>query len=162
MVKLLAVAFAPSALIGLAFGDTIKAHLFGIWPVVVAWVVGGVFLLVWRPAPGHLGLHQITFRTATLIGAAQVLALWPGTSRSLATIAAGLALGVTASAAVEFSFLLGLVTLSAASGLDLVKHSGDVTEQFGLATPALGRRSSQQSRRQPRSVGSSDTSAPDR
>ena len=132
------VAFAPSAIVGLALDDTIKAHLFGVWPVVGAWVVGGVFLLVWRPNPGHIALHQLTFRTAALIGVAQVLALWPGTSRSLATIAAALALGVTASAAVEFSFLLGLVTLSAASLLDLAKHGGEVKDQFGLATPALG------------------------
>jgi undecaprenyl-diphosphatase len=138
LVKLLAVAFAPSAIVGLAFDDAIKAHLFGVWPVIAAWVVGGVFLLVWRPAPGHLELHQLSFRVAGLIGAAQVLALWPGSSRSLATIAAGLALGVTASAAVEFSFLLGLITLSAATGLDLIKHGGDVKDQFGLATPALG------------------------
>lgn len=138
LVELLAVAFAPSAIIGLAFDDAIKAHLFGVWPVVAAWVVGGVFLLVWRPTPGHLELHQLSFRVAGLIGAAQVLALWPGTSRSLATIAAGLALGVTSSAAVEFSFLLGLVTLSAATALDLIKNGGDVKDQFGIATPALG------------------------
>ncbi len=138
LLELLAVAFAPSAIVGFAFDDAIKAHLFGVWPVVVAWAVGGVFLLVWRPTPGRLELHQLTFRAAALIGAAQVLALWPGTSRSLATIAAGLALGVTVSAAVEFSFLLGLVTLSAATALDLIKHGGDVTDQFGFATPALG------------------------
>jgi undecaprenyl-diphosphatase len=138
LAKLLIVAFLPSAIVGLALDNTIKAHLFGIWPVVVAWAVGGIFLLVWRPPTGQISLGQLTYRHAAIVGAAQILALWPGTSRSLVTIAAALAIGLATSTAVEFSFLLGLMTLSAATSLDLVKHGKEVTDQFGVATPALG------------------------
>ncbi len=138
LLLLVAVAFVPSAIVGLALDDTIKQHLFGVWPVIAAWAAGGVFLLVWRPTPAGTTLDQITMRHAAIIGAAQVLALWPGTSRSLVTIAAALAIGLTASAAVEFSFLLGLATLGAATALDLAKHGGELTDRFGTATPALG------------------------
>ena len=138
LAKLLVVAFLPSAVVGLALDDTLKAHLFGTWPVIAAWAVGGVLLLVWRPPAGRIGLREVTYRHAALIGTAQILALWPGTSRSLVTIAAALAIGLATSTAVEFSFLLGLMTLSAATALDLAKHGGELTDQFGLATPALG------------------------
>lgn len=138
LVQLLAIAFVPAAVVGLALDNTIKAHLFGMWPVITAWTVGGVFLLLWKPGTGSTGLGQITYRHAAIIGSAQVLALWPGTSRSLVTIAAALAIGLTATAAVEFSFLLGLITLTAATALDLAKHGPDLIDQFGLATPTLG------------------------
>ena len=138
LVKLLALAFLPAAAVGLALDTTIKRHLFGVWPVAVAWAVGGLFLLMWRPGNGTIHLGRLTYRHAAIIGTAQVLALWPGTSRSLVTMAAALAIGLTASAAVEFSFLLGLITLTAATALDLIKHGPDLVDQFGLATPALG------------------------
>lgn len=138
LAKLLVVAFIPSAVVGLALDNTIKTHLFGTWPVIAAWIIGGAFLLAWRPRTGHLQLGQLTMKHAAIIGGAQILALWPGTSRSLVTIAAALAIGLTVSTAVEFSFLLGLMTLSAATALDLAKHGNDLTNQFGLATPTLG------------------------
>lgn len=138
LVKLLAVAFAPAAVIGLALDNTIKAHLFGMWPVIAAWAIGGLFLLLWKPGNGTIGLDQLSYRHAAIIGFAQVLALWPGTSRSLVTIAAALAIGLTATTAVEFSFLLVLITLTAATALDLTKHGPDLIDQFGLATPTLG------------------------
>ncbi|MFM2069748.1 MAG: hypothetical protein RLZZ623_11 [Actinomycetota bacterium] len=134
----LIVAFLPAALIGAAFGDSIKEHLFGPWPVVAAWTVGGIFLLVWRPRPGTMGLMGLTNRHAAIIGAAQILALWPGTSRSLVTIVAALALGCTMSAAIEFSFLLGLATLTAATILDLAKDGPTLVKDYGWATPVLG------------------------
>ena len=138
LVKLLVVAFLPAAAIGFALDNTIKEHLFGPWPVIAAWVVGGLFLLAWRPGTGRVPLEQVGYRQAASIGAAQVLALWPGTSRSLVTIVAALGVGLTISAAVEFSFLLGLITLSAATTLDLVKNGHELFRQFGLATPLLG------------------------
>lgn len=138
LLVLLIVAFMPSAIVGLALDDTLKQHLFGVWPVVAAWLAGGVFLLLWRPARGQTSIDRITVQQAAIVGAAQVVALWPGTSRSLVTIAAALAVGITMSAAVEFSFLLGLATLSAATVLDLGKHGGELTDRFGIATPILG------------------------
>ena len=134
----LAIAFVPSAAIGFLFGDDIKDQLFGPWPVVVAWAVGGIFLLVWRPSPGRITLSTITARHAAIIGAAQILALWPGTSRSLTTIVAALAIGFTMSAAVEFGFLLGLATLTAATLLDLTKDGGTLLDEYGWKTPLLG------------------------
>jgi len=134
----LLVAFLPAALVGSALDHTIKAHLFGPWPVIAAWAVGGVFLLVWRERPGNTTIEALTTRQALLIGLAQTLALWPGVSRSLVTIAAALAGGATMSAAVEFSFLLGLATLTAATALDLTKDGPTLVHDYGWHTPLLG------------------------
>ena len=92
----------------------------------------------WNPRPGRLDLTAPTVRHATIIGAAQILALWPGMSRSLLTIAAALAIGASMSAAVEFSFLLGLATLSAATLYDLAKNGQTLLADYGWRTPLLG------------------------
>ena len=134
----LIVAFVPAAAIGVVFGDSIKARLFGPWPVVIAWAIGGAFLLWWRPRHGTTALEQLTYRNALIIGCAQILALLPGTSRSLVTIVAALAVGLTMTAAVEFSFLLGLATLSAATALDLAKDGSTLFNDYGWRTPLLG------------------------
>ncbi len=131
-------AFAPAALVGIAFDNTIKAHLFGPWPVIAAWGLGGILLLVWRPRPGRVALEGLTTHHALIIGGAQVLALWPGVSRSLVTIAGALAIGATMSTAVEFSFLLGLATLTAATALDLTKDGPTLLADYGWRTPLLG------------------------
>lgn len=131
-------AFVPAAVLGVVAGDVIKSALFGPVPVSIAWAVGGILLVRWVPKAGQLGLHQITTRSAFLIGLAQGVALWPGVSRSLVTLVAGLAVGLTLSAAIEFSFLLGLVTLSAATALDLLKHGGEIVDKFGIVTPLIG------------------------
>jgi undecaprenyl-diphosphatase len=134
----LVVAFLPAAVIGAALDHPIKDHLVGPWPVVVAWTVGGVFLLVWKPRHGSATIDAITIRGAAIIGLAQTLALWPGVSRSLVTIAAALALGCNMAAALEFSFLLGLATLSAATALDLAKDGHRLIADYGWRTPLLG------------------------
>lgn len=131
-------AFIPAAVLGVLAGDAIKDALFGPIPVTVAWAIGGVLLLRWVPKAGAHELHQLTTRAAFLIGLAQGVALWPGVSRSLVTLVAGLAVGLTLSAAIEFSFLLGLVTLSAATAFDLLKHGGELVDTFGIATPLIG------------------------
>jgi undecaprenyl-diphosphatase len=134
----LLVAFAPAAVVGIVLGDTVKDHLFGPWPIVAAWVVGGVFLLWWHPVPGTTAITALPLRSAAIIGGVQLLAFWPGTSRSLVTIAAALAVGMTMAAAVEFSFLLGLLTLGAATALDLLKDGPEIVDDYGLRTPLLG------------------------
>jgi undecaprenyl-diphosphatase len=83
-------------------------------------------------------LHHLTARSALIIGVAQGIALWPGVSRSLVTLIAALAVGLTLSAALEFSFLLGLVTLSAASLYDFSRNGSELIEQFGIAAPLIG------------------------
>lgn len=134
----LVVSFVPAAAVGVVLGDAIKDALFGPVPVAVAWTAGGLLLLLWRPRQGVLGLHQLTTGRCLAVGAAQCVAMWPGVSRSLVVLVAGLAVGLSLAAAVEFSFLLGVVTLSAATALDLVRHGGDIVSQFGILRPALG------------------------
>jgi undecaprenyl-diphosphatase len=140
----LLVAFAPAAIIGFLFEHPIRDHLLGVWPVIIAWAVGGALLLVFgsrrhdeeeRHRPG---LESITVRQALIIGVAQCLALWPGTSRSLVTIVAALAVGLSLSAAIEFAFLLGLITLGAATVYEGLKSGGEVVSTFGLAAPLVG------------------------
>lgn len=83
-------------------------------------------------------LMAITVRQALIIGFIQCLAMWPGTSRSLATILGALLVGVGMAAAVEFSFLLGFVTLSAASLYSLLKDGDNLVQQFGVVDPLIG------------------------
>jgi undecaprenyl-diphosphatase len=134
----LACSFLPAAAIGVVLGDTIKDRLFGPGPVVAAWAVGGVFLLWWKPRHGTSGILELTVRHAVIIGLAQSLALWPGVSRSLITLVAALFVGLDMASAVEYSFLLGLATLSAATALDLMKDGGTLLDEYGWRTPLLG------------------------
>jgi undecaprenyl-diphosphatase len=139
-----AVAFVPAAVVGVALEAPIKDRLFGAGPVVVAWAVGGVAILLfarWMHARGHTHgapLETIGVRPALAIGVAQCLALWPGTSRSLVTILAAIAVGLSVAAAVEFSFLLGLLTLGAATSYDALRHGGELLDTFGVVEPAVG------------------------
>ena len=102
--------------------------------------LGGRWHLLAVVAPAaRLGrLEVFTIRSAAIIGVVQVLALWPGASRSLVTIVAALAIGATMSSALEFSFLLGLATLSAATLLDLAKNGDELLSSYGWLTPLLG------------------------
>lgn len=138
--------FVPAAIIGLALNDLIKSHLFGPWPVVVAWFVGGVVILAvaWRrrqrgasPRAG-MTLDELTWRLALIIGFAQCIAMWPGVSRSLITIVGGVLVGLSLPAAVEFSFLLGVVTLGAATCYDALKHGPLMAEAYSPASLILG------------------------
>jgi undecaprenyl-diphosphatase len=137
------IAFVPAAIVGVLAEKIIKDLLFGVWPVVAAWVVGGVLILVLSrngtlSPKGGLALEQLTPRNALIIGAAQVLALWPGTSRSLVTIAAALLVGYSMSAAVEFSFLLGFLTLGAATAYEILQDGKTMIDAFGWFTPLVG------------------------
>lgn len=133
-------AFVPAAVCGLSFSAVIKAHLFGLWPVVGAWFVGGLVILAFRRrmVAGSRSIEDIDWRTAAWIGAAQCLALWPGTSRSLATMLGGVLLGLSLPAAVEFSFLLGVVTLLAATAHDGMKHGAEMINSFGFEALVVG------------------------
>ena len=115
------VAFLPAAVVGLLARDFIETHLFHPEVVAIALLVGGIAMLafdkVWPRSeqPGHDELEVITLPQALRIGCFQCLALVPGTSRSLATLLGGRATGLSHAAAAEFSFLVGFVTLTAAS-----------------------------------------------
>ena len=121
------VAFLPAAVVGLALHHWIKAYLFTPAVVAAALVVGGlvILLLERRTRPATVTLATpMPLRIALGIGLAQILALIPGTSRSAATILGGFALGCTREAATEFSFLLSVPVLGAATLYDLYKSRG--------------------------------------
>lgn len=144
------VAFLPAVVAGLLLESRIKHYLFGeafgLWPTVIAWFVGGIAILAtaWyrreRKAEKGSGmsLDALTWRMALVIGAAQCLAMWPGTSRSLVTIVAGVIIGLSLISAVEFSFLLGVLTLSAATAKDALSHGGEMLHDYGIVTILVG------------------------
>ncbi len=127
----LIIAFCPAAVLGLAFGSAIKAHLFSPVPVATAFIVGGLVIL-WaerRQArasfQGGARIESVDLMTAwdaLKIGLAQAFALIPGTSRSGATIIGGMLFGFSRKAATEFSFFLAVPTLMAAGAYSLLKH----------------------------------------
>ncbi|WP_186752151.1 MULTISPECIES: undecaprenyl-diphosphate phosphatase [Pseudomonas] len=114
----------PAVVLGLIFHDTIKS-LFNPINVMYALVVGGVLLIaaeLLKPKePKAPGLDDMTYRQAFMIGCFQCLALWPGFSRSGATISGGMLMGVSRYAASEFSFLLAVPMMMGATALDLYK-----------------------------------------
>lgn len=136
-------AFVPAAVIGVALDKTIEKHLLKTAPIAAAWIVGGLVILALRSrrqGAHSVGraLESITPKEALIIGVAQSLALWPGVSRSLVTILAALLIGLGLSAAVEFSFLLGLLTLGAATAYKLLKDGSLVFDTFGKTSPLIG------------------------
>jgi len=123
------IAFLPIAIIGFLLKDQVKS-LFTITVVPIMFIVGGViFLVVERflrhHQPDTHTLDDISYRQAAVIGFAQVFALIPGTSRAGSTIVGALLMKVNRTASAEFSFLLALPVMLAASGLDLVEHYKD-------------------------------------
>lgn len=140
----LVAAFVPAAVIGLLFEKSIKHYLFGLGPIVIAWFVGGVAILLvtWlkrNQGPRvRNGLDDLVWQQAIIIGFAQCLAMWPGVSRSLITIVGGLLVGLSLTAAVEFSFLLGLMTLGAATSYEAIKDGRHIIAIFGWLNPLLG------------------------
>lgn len=118
----LAIAFLPAAIVGFLTHDYITAHLFS--PRIVAWalVVGGVGMWAietWRRTPTVETVAEIPLKIAFGIGVAQVASLIPGMSRSASTIMGALLLGVARPAAAEFSFLLAIPIMFAATGLSI-------------------------------------------
>lgn len=155
------VAFIPAAVVGLLFNAMIEKYLFGLWPVTFAWFVGGLAILGtvwWRkrrrrlnaalegdPAASlnesrsdGLSLEELTWKMALIIGLVQCIAMWPGTSRSLVTIVAGVLVGMRLIAAVEFSFILGVLTLSAASAYKMLQEREAMVESYEMLPLAIG------------------------
>ncbi len=115
----------PAALAGFLLDDILEAHLHTALTVAVTLVLYGVlFLFVGRGQkhpPRVQNAEDVSQKTALCVGCAQCLALIPGTSRSGATVLGGLALGLSRTAAAEFSFFLGIPTMVGAAGLKSVK-----------------------------------------
>jgi len=121
----LVVAFIPAAALGLLFSKYIKSALFHAVPVALAFIAGGVvILLVERRSfkPRVEDTRSMSWLDALKVGIAQCFALIPGTSRSGATIIGGMLFGLSRSAATEFSFFLAVPTLCAAGAYDLWKN----------------------------------------
>lgn len=114
--------FLPAAIFGVLFDDWIESKLFKPWPITAALFLGGAAILGvtgWNRKNGvaRTGreLVDLTWKMAVIVGLLQCVAMWPGTSRSLMTIFGGLVVGLSVRAAVEYSFLLGVLTLTAAT-----------------------------------------------
>lgn len=136
----LAAGFLPAAIIGFLARDYIKAHLFGPRTVAFGLIAGALVILLveWlAPEPHIEDAKDIPLLTALGVGVAQVLALYPGFSRSGATIMGAYALGCSRRAAAEFSFFLAVPMMFAASAYDLFK-SRDILTAGDIPVFALG------------------------
>jgi len=129
-IKKLFVAFVPTAILGLALYKVVKSYLLGSDAVVLwALLLGGIILIIFellhKEKPTAVeDFSAISYGQAVVIGLFQSIAIIPGVSRSAATIVGGLLLGLKRKTIVEFSFLLAVPTMLAASALDLYKSAG--------------------------------------
>jgi undecaprenyl-diphosphatase len=143
-------AFIPAAVIGLLLNDWIEATLGNnTFAVAGALIVGAFVMLIverWRhhgkqgavaPQDGP-GLDELTLQQSIMIGFFQCFAMWPGTSRSMATIVGGYIAGLSPAHAAEFSFLLGLITLTAASGYKFVFDGAEMLSALHIGPVLLG------------------------
>lgn len=127
------VSCVPAAVIGLAFDDVFDALFYNPWCVAIALIVFGVaFLLIENRnkdiQPKITRTEDITYRTALIIGVFQLLAaIFPGTSRSGATILGALLIGVSRTVAAEFTFFLAIPVMFGASLLKVLKFEGQST-----------------------------------
>jgi undecaprenyl-diphosphatase len=142
-IKKVFVAFIPTSIVGLVFYKFIKTYLVGNTTVVLwALFLGGLALIIFEKLfskkqkeqnISETNIETISYKQAFLIGIFQSLAVVPGVSRSAATIVGGLSLGLSRTIIVEFSFLLAIPTMLAATGLDLIKSQSLFTSrEFGL------------------------------
>jgi undecaprenyl-diphosphatase len=139
----IAAAFIPTSIIGFAAYKLVKNYLMESLPIIAgALIIGGLILIILEKyfskkalkstiikQPNEAELDAITYRQAAIIGACQALAIVPGVSRSAATIMSGLSLGVTRKNIVEFSFLLAMPTMLAATAFDLYKNPPALNNQ---------------------------------
>lgn len=151
------IAFMPAAVLGLLIHDAVDKYLFNAPAVVIAMIIGGVFMIVidrhWvkprmyaGPGAGGRDVTELTPGGALKIGLLQCVSLWPGTSRSMMTISGGVLSGLKPAAAAEFSFLLGMPTLLAATGYALYKnlkhaketHTANMFEVLGWTPVIVG------------------------
>lgn len=137
----LIIAFIPAMVFGLLFHGLIKEYLFSPLTVAGALIVGGIIILLverFKPAPRIHSVDDIRWPDALKLGLAQSVALFPGTSRSGATIMGGMVFGLSRTAATEFSFFLAIPTMFAAVSFDLYQHAGQLAgEDMGMIAMGL-------------------------
>lgn len=110
--------------IGYLLHNPIKTYLFSPYTVIIGLIVGAIFMLVAEKVarrPVTTNVDKITMQQAFFVGLFQVLALWPGFSRSGSTISGGLLLGMSRSAAAEFSFIIAVPLMAVACIYDFLK-----------------------------------------
>jgi undecaprenyl-diphosphatase len=134
VIKRLAVAFLPTGLLGLTLYRLIKGYLLGSETVVLcSLLIGGILIIAferwYREGENATGeIRAMSYKNALIVGLFQSVAMIPGVSRSAATILGGLLLGLKRKTIVEFTFLLAVPTMLAATGYDLIKSGS----QFSL------------------------------
>lgn len=127
--KKILTAFVPTAVIGFVLYKIIKHYLLGNSTVtLLSLFIGGIILIIWekfyKEKEHHLGsIEKLSYKNAFIIGLFQSISVIPGVSRSAATIIGSMTVGLKRTTAVEFSFLLAVPTMAAATGLDLVKSN---------------------------------------
>lgn len=122
-------AFLPAAALGLLVHDAISRYLFNPLTVALALIAGGLLILLVEAlplAPRTRDVEGVGYRQALGVGLAQCLSLWPGFSRSAATILGGMVAGFDRRTATEFSFFLAIPTMFAATLYDLLKRFGSL------------------------------------
>ena len=137
---LLLLGFLPAAIIGFLAHGFIKSVLFNPWVVSVALIVGGVAIIVIErvlTSNRFESLDTVPRKVGLQVGVCQALAMIPGVSRSGATIMGGRVLGLSRGVAAEFSFLLAIPTMFAASGYDLYKNVAQIDNQ-GIILVLIG------------------------
>jgi undecaprenyl-diphosphatase len=138
------VAFVPAAVLGFLFKDAIAAYLFSVEVVAAALLVGGLGILVAEhllPKKSSESVDDVAavgWRSALTVGLCQCVALIPGTSRSLATIIGGRVAGLSHAAATEFSFLVGLLTLTAASAYKMWSLGPALSQVYPAGPATVG------------------------
>lgn len=141
----LTIAFLPAAIMGPLLVGPIREYLHGPWPVVGALFVGAWLMLavaysrrLQKPELCGRDLDDMNWQMALIIGFGQCIAMWPGTSRSMMTIVAAMMLGIRPRYAAEFSFLLGLITLGAATAYEAIEQGNAMVDQFGITNVLIG------------------------
>ncbi len=150
MLKKIAAGFIPTAILGLIFYKSVKAILGDVSVVLWALFIGGIILIAFEKwykkkvtsiptgtrdtLPAQAGLHgeNMSVRQCVVVGLCQAVAFIPGVSRAAATIIGGLAMGISRKTIAEYSFLLAVPTMAAATGLDLIKNRESVFSSENL------------------------------
>ena len=143
-VRNILIGFLPSAILGFILIKHIEALLGNAYVVAVAFIVGGIAILVIEKLARRsdvVGVAELPVRTAVGIGLIQCLSMVPGVSRSGATIMGGLSLGVERRTAAEFSFFLAIPTMVGATTLEFLKHRQELlagASGVGFGAVAVG------------------------
>lgn len=139
------IAFCPAVIFGLIFSDFIKTYLFNAPVVTISWAVGGLVILLFVRARNKMAdpfsgkkLEDLSYGGALKVGLMQCIAMCPGVSRSLMTMLGGLCAGLSVAGAVEFSFLLGLITLGAATVHDAYEYGQAMIQEIGWTAMIAG------------------------